>query len=159
MLVIHKVFQSVAEMDKNNLQKPPDAIKSTGSLAIWFKFSLQNRGHFSQQGCEGKKGYKRSCVFKFLCNDKATLNREVATLQLGNAPGLLLPLPPGIRRKGTMKGKDNIHLDEYLLTLLRGSLARHTRRTEQIWRTASPDILLMRTMRCQTHKGLSFSCH
>lgn len=59
-------------------------------------------------------------------------NREVATLQLGNAPGLLLPLPPGIRKKGTMKGKDKICVDEYLLTLLHGSLARHTRRTEQI---------------------------
>lgn len=32
--VVQKAFQSAAEMEKNNLQKPPDAIKSTGSLAI-----------------------------------------------------------------------------------------------------------------------------
>lgn len=92
-------------MEKNNLRKPPDAIKSTGSLAIQVKFSLQDRGHFSLQDHK-KKGNKKSCVVEFLCNDKAALNREVATLQLGNAPGSLLPLPPGIKKKGTMKGKD-----------------------------------------------------
>lgn len=46
-----------------------------------------------------KKENKKSCVVQFLCNDKAALNREVATLQLGNAPVSLLPLPPGIKKK------------------------------------------------------------
>lgn len=36
-------------MEKNNPQKPPDAIKSTGSWAIQVKFSLQYRGHVSCQ--------------------------------------------------------------------------------------------------------------
>lgn len=52
--MVHKIFQAVAELDKNNLQKPPDAMKSIG-LAIWIKFSLQDRGHFSHQDCEEKK--------------------------------------------------------------------------------------------------------
>lgn len=60
----------------------------------------------------------------------------MATLQLGNAPSFLLPLPPGIRKTGTMKGKDKFCLDGCLLTLLHGSLAQNTRRTDQIWRTA-----------------------
>lgn len=46
---------------------------------------------------------KKSCVVHFLCNDKAALNREVATLQLGNAPVSLLPLPPGIKKKEQWK--------------------------------------------------------
>lgn len=53
--MVHKVFQSAAEMEKNNLQKPPDAIKSTGSLAIQVKFSPEDRGHFSHQDHKKKK--------------------------------------------------------------------------------------------------------
>lgn len=53
--MLQKVFQSAAEMEKNNLQKLPDAMKSTGSLAIQIKFSLQDRGHFSRHDHKKKE--------------------------------------------------------------------------------------------------------
>lgn len=95
-------FNQLQGWRKTTCKKPPDAIKSPGSLAIQVKFSLGDRGHFSHQDHNKKKkkrkGIKSLVLSSFYVTTKP-LSIGRASLQLGNAPDFLLPLPPGIKKK------------------------------------------------------------